>query len=466
MKYFLKIFVKNNNFLSLAANLSTSVMNLISFMILVRILSLGDYGKWVLFTTPASMIDMLRLGLTREATVRFMSGIDEKSKKYFLGSSWFVGLITIAVISIILWIIVLIFPTSIKAYSYEVFFYYYPLFAIANLPWNYAASILQSQMDFEKIFWIKFFNIGSFLLSILVVYLIEGQNLVVLDILFVYILTNILTSLFCIYKKWTGIKFIKYISKKDINDILTYGKYSMLSKIGSSLLKSADSFIISFSVFCGPVGVALYAIPMKFIELLEIPLRSFVSTAFPKLSRACINQNYEEFKKIFYTYTGSITVLFLFVSVISIILNKFFILLLGGKQFSAHIDGLSLVMIAFILYGIMLPIDRFTGVALDSLNKPKKNFYKIIYMAAANIIGDFIAVFGMHALFPDLQVEYLLLFVAIASIIFTIIGLIIGFNFLKKEVDVSYRQILISGVYFYKENGLILYNKFKGKLSK
>jgi hypothetical protein len=108
-------------------------------------------------------------------------------------------------------------------------------------------------------------------------------------------------------------------------------------------------------------------------------------------------------------------------------------------------------MIAVIIYGLLLPVDRFTGIALSSLNKPQKNFYKIIYMAAANIIGDFIAVFVIHKIFPDFSVLTLLLFVGIASIIFTLIGLVIGFKYLREEVDVSYKNVFIHGFKLYRD---------------
>ena len=446
----IKKIIKGNNFLSLAANLSTSVMGLISFVILMRILSIDDFGKWVLFTTPASLIDMLRMGLTREATVRYISSIDENGKKYFLGSSWFVGLITIISISIILYAIVLIFPTTIKSYGYDIFFYWYPVFAIANLPWNYAWSILQAEMDFKKIFWIRFFNLGSFLLSLFVAYVFAEQINVTIVVL-IYIITNVLTSFFCLYKKWTGIRNLRYISREKINQIINFGKYSMASSIGSSLLKSADNFIISFSTFLGPYGVALYAIPLKFIELLEIPLRSFAATAFPKLSKASIDGDKEEFNRIFYQYTGAITVLFIGVTIFALLFNQYFILFLGGSKYKDSLQGLSYVMIAVIIYGLLLPVDRFTGIALSSLNKPQKNFYKIIYMAAANIIGDFIAVFVIHKIFPDFSVLTLLLFVGIASIIFTLIGLVIGFKYLREEVDVSYKNVFIHGFKLYRD---------------
>ncbi len=459
---FVKRVLKNNNVLSLAANLTTSLMGLLSFVILTRTLSLDDFGKWVMFTTPLSLIDMLRFGLTREATVRFMSSTNENDKKYLIGSSWIVGLITIAIISSVLYILVFIFSNPIEKYGYSMFFYWYPVFAISNLPWNNAWSILQSKLDFFNIFIIRFFGMFSFIISIFIMYYIKRNLMTVYDVLAVYIITNSLTSIFCLLKKWTGIKYISYFSKDQINKIVSYGKYSMASKIGSSLLKSADSFIISFSVYCGPTGVALYAIPLKFIELIEIPLRSFVSTSFPKLSKASIDNNLVEFRKIYYNYTGITSVLLIFVAIAAFIFKSEFIFILGGKQYASHITELSYIMTAFIIYGLMLPIDRFTGVALDSLNKPQKNFYKVIFMAIANIIGDFIAIFVMHAIYPQLSVGTLLLFVSIASIIFTIIGLIIGFKFLKEEIPVSYRKIYIVGFRILYE----FINKFYLKIAK
>ncbi len=459
MLHYIKKIIKGDNFLSLAANLSTSVMGLISFVILIRIMSIDDFGKWVLFTTPASLIDMLRMGLTREATVRFISSIDDTGKKYFLGSSWFIGLVSIIIISVILYISVLLFPKTISHYGYDIFFYWYPVFALANLPWNYAWSILQSELNFGKIFLIRFFNLGSFLL-ILFIALLTVEKIDVTTVVLIYISTNLITSAFCILKKWTGLRNIKYISKEKINQIITFGKYSMASNIGSSLLKSADNFIISFSAYCGPMGVALYAIPLKYIELIEIPLRSFTATAFPKLSKASIENNKDEFKKIFYTYTGTITVIFIFFSIIAIFLNKYFILILGGEQYRSSLQGLSYVMIAVIIYGLLLPVDRFTGVALSSLNRPKKNFYKIIYMAVANIIGNIIAVFVIHELFPSLSVVTLLFFVGVASIIFTLIGLVIGFRYLREEIDVNYQTVFLFGFNQLKS----YYNKFLRKV--
>jgi O-antigen/teichoic acid export membrane protein len=57
----------------------------------------------------------------------------------------------------------------------------------------------------------------------------------------------------------------------------------------------------------------LYSIPLKLTELQQIPLRSFVATAFPKMSKASLHNQIDEVKAysipiqgvIFYRYKYS-----------------------------------------------------------------------------------------------------------------------------------------------------------------
>ena len=424
-------------------------MGLLSFMILLRMLSIPDLGKWILFTAPASLIDMLRFGLTRDALVRFLTTPDENEKKALLGSSWLVGISLLGIISILIWIVLLAIPDKLTSSGYDLFFIWYPLLALANLPWNYAWSILQSNLEFKKIFWIRFFNLCSFLTIIFTFYLVK--KITVRDVVLIYIATNLMTSLFCLVKKWTGLQYFRYYSKKCINELIAFGRYSMFTRVGSSLLKGADSFIISFSSYCGPTGVALYAIPLKFIELIEIPLISFATTAYPKLSKASVENNIPEFRKIFYTYTGSIIYLFIVIAFVSFFLKKYFIILLGGSNYLSSLSDLSIIIIPFIIYSLLLPLDRFTGISLDSLNKPHKNLIKLIFMASFNIIGDVVVIFGFHYLFPTLSVTALLFSVAIVSCLFAVGGIIIGYYYLYQEVKISFLTIFSSGFHVYKD---------------
>lgn len=453
-----KKILREKNFLSLAGNFVSALLGFLTFIVLVRSLNTDPFGEWVLFITAATLVDLLRFGITRVALTRFLSGAKEDERKHFIGSSWLLGLGSILLMSLILYPLILLFPSTIKESGFYLFFLWYVPLALSNLPWGNAMSILQADEKFGKILFVKTFNIASFLLYLLLNYFYWRMS--VESIVIWYILTNVATSVITSAFNWDGIRYI-FQAKTYTNKItLNFGKYSMGTSIGSSLLKSADAFIIGLSPFLGTTGVAIYSIPIKFTEVIEILLRSFTATAFPKLSKASIENNLTEFRNVFYQYSGALTLLLIPIAIISAIFAKEFVILLGGKNYIDMADGMAIIMQMFIIFSLLLPIDRFTGIGLDAMNKPNKNFYKTIIMTGTNIIGDVVAVFLLHWLFPSLPVITLLIFISIGSIGFIIIGIYVGFYYLRQDIPLNLKGIFTEGIEFYKE----MYKKTRATL--
>ncbi len=450
MKKTLKRLVKEDNFLSLTGNLTIAFFGFGGFAILARSFQLDVFGQWVLFVSSGSFIEMFRFGITNTAIIRYLSGVDQKERLKFIGSSGLIGLIATFFISLTLVLCNLAFKDSIQRAGYELFFTWYPLLAFINLPFNTALVIMQADQKFGKMLLVKAINSGGFFLVLLFNFLFFKMTL--LQIVWSAIGINAITSSICFFSGWDGLKHLGKATKETTRVILDFGKYTTFTLIGTNLLRSADTLIISLSPL-GTAAVALYSIPMKLTELQQIPLRSFVATAFPKMSRASIQGHVNEVKKIFYTYSGAMSYLFVFISLFTFLFADFFVLLLGGRQYLGidPITGFNTVNIVriFSLYGLILPIDRMTGIGLDSINKPNINFIKVLYMVIANVVGDLIAIF----IFKSLAL------VAVGSILFTILGIWVGFYYLSKELNLNYLQIFSSGIDFYK----ILYHKFRNK---
>jgi O-antigen/teichoic acid export membrane protein len=136
---------------------------------------------------------------------------------------------------------------------------------------------------------------------------------------------------------------------------------------------------------------------------------------------------------------------------VTFLFADFFVLILGGNQYMGTdpVTGFNTANIVriFSLYGLLLPIDRMTGVGLDAINKPDRNFIKVMIMVAANVIGDLVAIF----IFKSLPL------VAVASILFTAIGVWVGYRFLNTELQLDHRLVFKSGFDFYKN----MYSKLK-----
>ena len=145
--------------------------------------------------------------------------------------------------------------------------------------------------------------------------------------------------------------------------------------------------------------------------------------------------------------------LFIFISMAAFLFADYFVMIIGGSQYlgTDPVTGFNATNIVriFSVYGLLLPLDRMTGIGLESVNRPDRNLMKVGLMVLTNVIGDLIAVF----IFKSLAV------IAIASILFTAIGVWVGFYFLDKELHLDYRKVFTSGIEFYKS----LYVKFKEK---
>ena len=147
--------------------------------------------------------------------------------------------------------------------------------------------------------------------------------------------------------------------------------------------------------------MALYSIPLKLTELQQIPLRSFAATASQDVEGQYPGEN--SGRKILLLHLfgrdhlpvcgGQPVYLFFFADV--------FVWVLAGKKYRYRpVTGFNVVNIVrvFSIYGLLLPIDRMTGIGLDAINKPNINALKVLFMVVANIVGDLVAVFLFQSL--------------------------------------------------------------------
>ncbi len=451
MYQLIKKIIREDNFLSLSGNLVIAALGFMGFALLARNLNTDEFAQWVLFISGGSLVEMIRFGITNNALVRFLSGATENDSAEYIGANVLISFVVSVIISALLIVVRFSFNGIISNSGYHLFFSWYPALVFINLAWNNALIVFQAKMEYGKILVIKSVNSGVFFLVIVVNSFLDFS---IATLIIFLLLVNLMTSILCIVNKWDGLALIRKANIKKIKTLLDFGKYSTFTLIGTNLLRNADILIISISPL-GSHAVALFSIPLKLTELQQIPLRSFTATAFPKMSKASLNGNLKEVQKLFYTYSGALTYLFFGMSIVSFVFAKEFIILISGDQYlNVNVSGFDIVAIVRILsvYGLLLPIDRMTGIGLDSINKPNINALKVCVMLSTNILGDLIAVY----FFESLQM------VAVSTLVFTSVGIALGIYFLKKEFCFSLLEIFKSANKFYA----ILWFQLHSKLNK
>lgn len=424
--------LKNKHFLSLVGNGSMSVLAMVTVGILLRFMPKDDVGYWFFFQSVFVLLDTFRTGFLQVAMIKFYTGAEKSRADAVLGSVWFLSLLITSTL-IVINVIAVFFLPMIDNIGIASVVKWFGITFLFTLPSAIASWILQSDQRFDKLLLLRIINQGAFIIMVLAVIIFKELDLGL--VLLINATSAALVSLYCIFQGWTRIRTFTKRTKESIMDLFHFGKYSVGTTISTNLLRSSDTFIIMFVLgTAGPAAVAMYTIPMRLMEVIEIPLRSFLATGMPSMSEAFNRGNKDEVIAIMQKYAGTLTLALFPVSIVAVLLADVAITLLGGSQYSGS-DAVSVYRI-FMSFAMFFPIDRFLGVTLDIIHQPRINFYKVLVMLATNVSFDFI---GIH-LFGNING------VALATLFTFLSGVFFGYYWLKKYLDFTLLGFFTVGI--------------------
>ena len=292
---------------------------------------------------------------------------------------------------------------------------------------------------------LRVLNQGSFLVFVLILIFFHNVNLT--TVLIVNFSCNIIVSATCILAGWAKMRSFTKRSKECIKEIFHFGKYSVGTTISSNLLRSSDSFIIMFVLGpAGPAALAMYNIPLRLMEVIEIPLRSFLATGMPSMSEAFNRNRKDEVALIMQKYAGMLTLVLIPISIGGILFADLAIHIVGGEKYLGTY-AVSVFRI-FMSFAWLFPVDRFLGVTLDIIHKPKINFFKVLVMLSTNVLFDFIGIY----LFGNING------IAIATLFNFLAGVMFGYYWLSKYLSISMTGIFQTG---YQELKTTIQNKLR-----
>lgn len=419
--------IKSKSFSSLLGNGIGALLGLLTFAFLARFLDKSTFGAWIVFLAVYGIFDTLRIGMVLNALVKNLAqAINPQEEDSVIGSSLLITFIITA----------LYFVVNLFGYfvcigfdllpEYHSFFKWFVLIALLTLPHNFSTWLLNAKLEIISMSIIRILNQ---LVFIAYIWFVIRKEPIIEQVFIGYAISNFIPSIVCIFLGWSGIQKLFFYSKEMMNKIFHFGKYSMGTLIGSNLLRSSDTFIIS--TMLGPGGVATYNVPTRMIEIIEMPLRSFAVTALPHYAKMFADGSTKELRAIFERRTGLIFYLLLPISLLSFLFADWIVLVLGGNNYSDS----AVLLRFFATYMAILPLDKFSGVLLDTINKPQINFIKVMIMLVVNISADYLGIY----LFGNLES------VAFASTLTFTSGMLFGYYQLRKHLGLSFKNILVYG---------------------
>ena len=420
--------INNKYFFSFIGNISMSVLSMVVVAILFRLLAKEDVGYWFFFQTLFVLLDTFRTGFLQIALITFYTGAERKRANEVIGSIWFLA-ICITAILVLINVAFLPFINIFTNTAFVVTIKWFGLTFLATLPSSIASWILQADQRFDRLLILRIFSQGSFIISLSFLFFYKEIDLD--HLLLINFLSSLLVSFITIILKWTHFNLFFSRTWQCIKEIYNFGKFSVGTTISANLLRSSDTFIITFLL--GPAALAIYNIPIRLLELIEIPIRSTVATGMSSMASAFNRNNYKEVVYILQKYAGALFFAFIPLAIGGIIFADIAVSLLGGGKY-VNTEAANVYRIMMVL-AVFYPIDRFIGVSLDIIHQPKINFIKVILMLMLNVIGDFIGIYTFGNLYG----------VALSTLLPLIVGMFFGYYHLNKFIPFRFSRIFVFG---------------------
>jgi O-antigen/teichoic acid export membrane protein len=409
----MKNLLRSSRFWLMVGNIFNAIFGFLSIGLLARSLSTDDFGSWVIFVTNMGFVEMIRSGFVYQALVKFVSGSSEEHEsEKITWAAWQISLLLSVFLALLIFAAQFLFSEGIKANHFELFFKYYPIVLLLMLPVNMAVWVAHAKQRYLKMWLINFLSSFPFLVIIFVL-----KNPKLIEILWVFALVRGAVGVFCLFD--FKFKLSNKIDWDNIKRLLGFSKFTVLTTISTNVLKSADVLLIN--AFLGPSMVAIYNIPLKLLEVVEIPLRSWAMSAFPRLSKLASQGNFSQFRADFINEVKYFSFLLLPFLGIAFHFSEQIVTLYAGDGFAQA----GPILKVFTVYLFIMPLDRYLGIALDSVDLPHINTMKVVLMASLNIFGDWYML--THHL--DLQA------VAMVTVANTMFGIFVGLFFMNKKLS-------------------------------
>jgi O-antigen/teichoic acid export membrane protein len=256
----------------------------------------------------------------------------------------------------------------------------------------------------------------------------------------------VLVSLVCIIWKINDFKSIYKRNKETIAKIIQFGKYNVGTNLVSYLVGNLNTFLIT--LLLGPASLAVYNLPKRLMEIIELPLRSFVGTGMSSMAIALNNNKKDEVIVIFKKYVGMLTFAFIPIIILGALFSNLAVNIVGGMKY-ANSEAASIFRF-FLFFSILYPLDRFNGITLDIINKPQINFQKVIIMLTTNLIFTY---FGIMIFKNIYGIVYFSPFILLSGILF-------GYYKLNKYLPHTFKDILQIGWLEFKTISISTFSKF------
>ena len=385
-KYWLK-----SGFFTMLHRGTNFFLGFIGFMILVRIFTPAEFGVWVLFISITSISEMSRTGFLQNGMIKFLlNQIESEERKIQMAALILNSALTLILMGI-LWSAASPLESLLNAPGLGKLLRIYVTVLPLLIFHTHNLILMQAKLDFKAYFYAGIAKSLPFFLVILLYYSL-GTQLNLPQLAWIQNITFAIAAGVSYFQVRKTFKITWGWFDKNIKQVFHFGKFVFGTNLVSMLTGSLDKFLLG--VLLSPIQVALANAAGRVINMIEIPVNSIASIAYPKASAAHDAHRADEVSGIYHHTVGmmlSFTVPFF---LICLLFAEPIIWMIAGTD---YIEAASFLRVVSLMC-LLSPFDRQSGVVLDAIGKPSLNMMMVIgtFVYSIFLSWGFIKAFGLY----------------------------------------------------------------------
>jgi lipopolysaccharide exporter len=371
-------------FYSILQRFSITLFGLINFIVLIRSLTKPQMGAWALFLVVISIFETTKIGLLKNAHIRFVSSSNDIQEKSAIASA---SLLINSALTIIFILLIVFFADWLSnqlhtGMDLSIMLKWFIPGLISMVFFSHLEAIQQSHLDFKGVFAGYFVRQIVFFLGIagsLLLHFPFSLRDVVLYLSFGYFAGTL--TLYFYSRKYLSFRFNPSVYW--IKQIFGYGKYIFASGAISNIFSNLDQLMTGR--YMTSTVVAYYTTASRVNVILDIPSYAAADILFPKSARALVEEGAEKVRYLFERMVGILLSFSIPIAVFIIIFPRFIIYLIAGHQYEHAAPILQLYMIT----GLIRPMQNQSANLLNSIGKQAICFWMNTIALAANLLINY-----------------------------------------------------------------------------
>lgn len=368
---------------------SVTLFGFLNFYVLIRILSKEGFGAWVLFMSIASLMEPIKRGFIRNPLVRYLA-MHPGEATNIQSASLLLNIVTGGLQMVVLYFCGVFLSDFWNLPQLESLFTIYIIATALLIPINHFDMVQQANMQFKGTFFSNFVRHAGLFLYIMAI-LAFGLPSSLDHLAWAQVIAIFLSAFVSLANARPYLRLAKHINWAWFRELRSYGFFTFGTNVSSMINKSIDSWMLGRMI--SPAAVTIFNPAIRIANLVEVPTETLTSILFPKLSQRIAQEGPKSAKYLYEKAVGTITAFMIPVVILVIILADPIVRFIAGPGFEETVPILQITM----LYGLIVPFNRFLGLTLDAIGKAKLNFLFVLRNAIINIFSNyfFISYFGI-----------------------------------------------------------------------